>query len=1056
MKIDAGFPRISPSGRYIACGGKVISVVDTVTEMVRTIGPGTHARWLNGDKTLVYSRQPDGALMVIDWNAPGEPREVRGPGHAPESVCTDETGRWALEVNRVIYTSDGRTIADAFRPQFAGTALCWGVDDGTKVALFHEGSFVADSVHQHRGFPDGRLVFTVFTPNVEVDNTGIQTNCLSTFLRTASGEIQSWALRGAYEFNPAVTDLAGDVWILSNTADERLLLRTGNNGIVVAVGRTEFPDIRGSLVCWEDGNLELQWRHLVIAGARDLRRWELAYLPPGMGWSPRVSSKPIRVPQALFGFSVQAAREGMPPFLKANGRHYTHPRQCFFSEDLKSVQEVKQFAGETVSATWTANTSLRMVGLAFDGTNEMQGYRLVNRSSNATAPLIPFEMMVGEAVETPVDIITPEGAVIGRRVLRFSCKSLWNGPFGPWACFTWDFSDHESGLYEESWCLLGANDNARDSDGKPMVGLRTWIEYQKVDGIPKTMTKTAYFWNERSSIMRPPFLFNEAYPASPAAPPPEPRPMNYFALQHIPSGRYLAIEPDGTAVVNRESPGVYETLTRREGLLGGVALFSPHTGKYLRASDPGEGADLEITAAADTINTYESFTQVVLGPDTVAFLTFHGGVWQVVNERLVGRLGPLDQHTWRLVAMSSVPGIPGPTPEPGESRIKGRIKVVNGQHFADDLGPVTPRSFHLGEWFSIWLRDKERAKNLARQVRAFGFDLIRPWFTLNVGNRDASFWKDRDCGPKFWPNFYSEVQEALEFCASIGLGVHFSYGDLRDFTNAEEDALADGIADICDRSPSAKSAIQFYEGLNEARDTGDADDKEPAEIERFVNRFRRRHPDVLCCLSAYTGHEDIDTLKAWTPDWQEFVLIHSYRGGHLTDKARHTWNESYELAGKVRAGLRTVKRGEPAGTGKWVSATENKHELNDPDAMHVYLLAMALSAGTVTFFSSAGVIADEPLEAMAGATTVCAILDRLPRDLGAGKMVHGGDRPGSPRIFAVPGGDETRCDHCILPDGRFACLQHGPRWRECYAVRDHRVETIIEFGQWGRLILGRV
>lgn len=961
-------------------------------------------------------------------------------------------------MSRTVYTSDGIQLVNAFRPQFAGKHLCWGVDDGVKVALYHaEQGFIANSVHQHRGYPDGRLVYTVFTPNVQVDRTGLQTNRLSAFVYHPTGGSVSWALRGAYEFNPALTTINGELWVLSNTADERLLLRTGNNGIVLAGGRTEFPDVHKNLVCWEDGDLELQWRWVTMMGTYDLRQWELSYLPPGMGWSPRTSTKPIRVPQALFGFKGQMAREGMPPFRKPSALHYTHPRQCFFSSDLNSVQEVKQFATGPVSATWTGSNALSKVGLAFDGTNEMQGYRLVNRDSDVTAPLIPYEMMVGEVVETPVDIITPEGAVIGRRVLRFSCKSLWNGPFGPWACFTWDFSDHKSGLYEENWCLLGASDNARDSNELPMAGLMTWVEYQKVDGVPAVMTKTAYFWNERASLTnRPPFRFSDAYPAAPSPVIPEPEPMNYFALQHIPSGRYLAIEPDGTAVVNRESPGTYETLTRREGLLGGMALFSPHTGKYLRASDPGEGKDLEIAAAAETINTYESFTQVVLGPETVAFLTFHGGVWQVADEKLVGRLGPLDQHAWRMVSMPSVPGIPGPTPEPGESRIKGRIRVVDGQYFADDLGPVTPRSFHFGEWFSIWLRDRERAKALARQVKRRGFDLIRPWFTLNVGNREASFWFNRDCGPKFWPNYYPEVQEALEFCTSIGLGVHFSYGDLRDFTNAEEDALADGIADICDRSPSAKSAIQFYEGLNEARDTGDADDKEPAEIERFVNRFRRRHPDILCCLSAYTGHEDIDTLKAWTPAWQEFVLVHSYRGGHLTDKARHTWNESYELAGKVRAGLRAVKRGEPAGTGKWVSATENKHELDDPLAMHVYLLAMALSAGTVTFFSSAGVIADEPLEAMAGFDTVCAVLDILPRDLGAGKMVHGGERQGSERIYAVPGGDETRCDHCMLPDGRFACLQHGPRWRECYAVRDHRVETIIEFGQWGRLILGRV
>jgi len=395
---------------------------------------------------------------------------------------------------------------------------------------------------------------------------------------------------------------------------------------------------------------------------------------------------------------------------------------------------------------------------------------------------------------------------------------------------------------------------------------------------------------------------------------------------------------------------------------------------------------------------------------------------------------------------------------PSVGRLRGTLRCVDGRYFADDLGAVSPRGFHFGEIFSIWLRDPVRARALLRQVLAAGFDFVRPWFTLNVGNRFDSYWVGRDCGPKFWPTYYTEVQAFLEFCALIGLRVQFSFGDLKSFNDAEENALFDGIADIFDRSPLAKSAVILFEGLNEARDTGDRDDKEPQEIERLVNRVRTRHPDLLYALSAYTGHEDAETLRAWTPSWMRFILVHSYRAGTLSDKIRHLMNECYELAKAVREGLRISWRGEPCGTGKYVSATDNTHEMLDPQAMHLYCLAQNLGPGSVMYFSSVGVICDEPLEAMAGFDSVCALLDLLPRGIGAwDRLFHGGASNRGTRIYAVPGTDETRCDHVLdTATGEFAVIQHGPRWRECYAERAHSVTRIIDCGAWGRIILGRI
>lgn len=786
--------------------------------------------------------------------------------------------------------------------------------------------------------------------------------------------------------------------------------------------------------------------------------------PPGKGWTRRDDITEIPILRFMVGGQAGFSREGAHVPLDGAAL-YTHWMQSRYVGD--DAAQVTKPNGHT---TFTFDIDDGTIGIAYDGTNEIDGgYRIVVPQSDRTAPLWHAVMRVGEArrIDTPVEILTLATGARRAVTCRTWVEAVYDGPrvgdvlAGRYAVLGYTFDivgdgidGDPRGVVEYTLCREHAGPVAWFEFHRR---LGTWRRWFGVRVVPRHPDPEPQFAHE---IPAPPVV----PPVTPPTPEPEPPPMPP-TTPPLPSlltlsswrGLFLCAEGGGggAVVADRIEAGPWETFAVVPGVAPGTVALRCHDGEhYLCAEDGGGGA---LVADRPVVGPWESWTIERHG-DGVALISASGFAVCAEDDPIgavnVSRASVGPWEVW-TPTKTNVAGPALPAPVTTDARIRGRLRVVDGHHFADDLGPVTPRSFHFGEWFSVWLRDRERAKAAAIQVRAAGFDLIRPWFTLNVGNREASYWRGRDCGPKFWPNYYDEVQAALEFCASIGLGVHFSYGDLRDFTNAEEDALADGIADVCDRSPLAKSAIQFYEGLNEARDTGDRDDAEPSEIERFVNRFRRRHQDVLCCLSAFTGHEDVETLKRWTPDWQQFVLIHSYRAGHLTDKARHIWNESYELAGKVRAGLRTVKRGEPCGTGKWVSATDNREEMLDPDAMTVYLLAMALSAGTVTYFSSVGVIYDEPIENMAGFATVCAVLDLLPRDLGAGRMVHGGNRVGSERIYAVAH-DDGRCDHSILPDGRFAVILHGRDWERSMSVREHRIEISRTFGQWGRLIVGRV
>ena len=367
-------------------------------------------------------------------------------------------------------------------------------------------------------------------------------------------------------------------------------------------------------------------------------------------------------------------------------------------------------------------------------------------------------------------------------------------------------------------------------------------------------------------------------------------------------------------------------------------------------------------------------------------------------------------------------------------------------YWADRRGAIIPRGCHFGEGLSHFLRHPVESEVAHREIKTAGFDFVRFWFSLNLALRPDSFWAGRDLG-LHQPEYEEAARAYLTMLRRVRLRAQASGGDLKGVADAYENELYDTWARILGDAGHRETVILF-EGLNEARDTGDPDDSTPAEIERLVNRVRRSNSMSLCALSAYSGTEDIAVLRAWTPAWMRFLLVHDYRGDHLTDKIRHAWTIGYEQ------GL--IWHGEPAGVGPWVSSTDNKHELEAPGAMEVYVLAMAMSRGVPMYFSSPGVIFDRPFSSMPGFSTVCPALDLLPRDVGSwDQLFHGGTSNRGRRIFSVVPG--SRAEHIIdSKTGRFAVLHHGDgqSWRQNQQERPAQIELDRTFGDAGRLTTG--
>ena len=984
---DARFGRLSKGGK-LACGAVQVSVDGVV------VGPGTTPVWLD-EATVVYTRQPDGAMMQ-GWPLK-EPLELRPPAHEPSSLCVSPSGVIAWREKDGVHTSKGRFVEGVFRPTWAGEDLCWCVDTGRTADLYREGQLVARDVHDIRGEADGRLCYTQ------------QAGAASwTCIQHPDGRVAGWQLLGAEEYRPHVIDWRGEEWVLSHTRDDRLLLRTGSNGILVATGATFEPDA----VVLQDGRVRVIWadergisQERMLSAAEpqvDLRKRPPAAAPwpdvdaadPGPGWRRRDDITRVDVLEYLLG-TQPWSRNGM--HLPADATTYTHHFQSRRVEQEGGsgfVQQVKVLGQGARDATWTYTKD--WIGLAFDGTNELgaaqasSGYRFCVPGTQKTAALYPRVMPVGRrAVAASVELVDVRTST---PLQRLKWEGWVEGVFEN----TLPIGDIPAGTLHASIIFHPGADDTRSWKERNICaqGYGSWYWHQQkvATGV---VDKRWVGTRNVARVFDPPSLYTNYPPALPTVQPPPP--------QEPPMPQWSYNDADATRIIDF------------------LAL------KYTTPSDLGG-----------------------LGRDSVDHLGYARWLHDAIRLLDSGRsidaaLREINRRINEIVGLppAAWPGEepPPPPPPPPSSRLKGPLRIASdGRSFVDDGGDVLPVVCHLGDGLSRWMRDPGGVLVELSAIADAGYDGVRAWTVLG----GSSYWAGREISPEMGEAYWTAVRGFVSALRSFGLRWLVSGGDMLRLlpTRGQRQAFMMRLA----QELTLEDVLGVDAG-NEALWNGETS---ATEMRHAVEAFRSVLPCGVWSLTSPGGEEkaDLDTYSGSVFD------VHGYRGGRFWDKLRHMFSIVYEQQPSKRLGIQS----EPFGPGALVSASENKAELTT-EVMQLAVAQSLLSRQMWVYFCGAGVKSDagERLSEAPGFREIPSIARQLPRDvMRFSTLCHGGASQRGRRIFAVPGTDETRADHAISADGRFVVCIYGPSWRGVTQERAATIHTTILCGDAGSILIGSV
>ena len=396
--------------------------------------------------------------------------------------------------------------------------------------------------------------------------------------------------------------------------------------------------------------------------------------------------------------------------------------------------------------------------------------------------------------------------------------------------------------------------------------------------------------------------------------------------------------------------------------------------------------------------------------------------------------------------------------------MRGALRITAEGYYADDNGLVLPLFVHVGNAFALWCQGKrDFIRGLAKASKGAGYHGWRSWTILDSG--DHWYWHGYTTGPHVTPNYWGELRDFGQMLADEGLKWVVSNGDiLRVLTSTSTRVeFMQRLTQTLDREWVAE-----VDCGNEIPNNGLANPNDASECVPMARAVAAVWPDVPLVLSS-SQSEETAQINDLSVRPCTIYSVHSSRGGDYVMKLRHPFSTGYE-AGIHRS---TGHNSEPPGVCDWsrqpplVSATSQPEEL-DAELM-AFMAAHSYPSGMAwTLFSGAGVKCDlEDLLSAVGFAETPRAVALLPNDIMTWWRCHGGTSQHA-RIYAVPVFDpngtdpdteakrQTRADHAIAPDGRFCVRLYGPRWHQCFSVRAHTVDSQVDFGNWGRLILGRL
>jgi hypothetical protein len=515
-------------------------------------------------------------------------------------------------------------------------------------------------------------------------------------------------------------------------------------------------------------------------------------------------------------------------------------------------------------------------------------------------------------------------------------------------------------------------------------------------------------------------------------------------------GHWMVAEGAGGREVNanRTEAGIWETFTLFDlngGSLnhGDPVRLRAHSGAhYLIAYSNGA-----LDARSTNPGAWEAFTLerragggAVQEGDTIGLRSAHnlwvvaeGGGGGIVNANR-GGFGPWEEFRIHAAPGFSLGGGGGGHP----SSIAGRLRLHGNRMFVDDNGPVLPIFCHFGEAFSRYTRNRDAVRHQLDVIAQAGYHGIRFWTVLS-----GDYWRGREVGENFTPDYWGQMRDFLNDIKARRLRAVISQGGMGPVDVPDRFGFARRMSDILDQTGTA-DVVALFEGANESWQTGESD---PRRLAQFVGWVKNRHPATITTISSPPG-EGRDELNAWSIPPADLFDVHGYRGGRWWDKVRHIFSIPYEGQPDKRLGW----QGEPAGPGAAVSVTENKHELDD-DTLAAMCAMSLMSRQAWCYMSGPGVLFDSPIHDQPGFWTVPRMRDALPADvMNFDTLIHGGTRWANERIFAAEG--ETRCDHALSGDGRFAVVIYGPALSYSQ-VRPATIEKVTDLGGKARVIVGR-